>query len=378
MPLPLSASLNIVPTPHVTNLQDAINNLPPGGGEIILQPNYIYIVNTLILPTKDNISITGHGIDSTIIDFGSSTQGQLFFNGRNNIILRNLTLRSANGIAKDRLLFNNSNGITLDNIKIEGGGKFFSNWAVFFNTNNRNIVLNNITTINSQDTPVRFYSQSGLYNADIRITGYTNNGNSGSYQYGNGDGLDLFGAQNVYIDNFHAKNMTGNGLGIYANAKNIVANNITVNNIGGNVNMHNGHGVGILRWSDMDPANIQLYNVNASQCWGHGIQLYNKLCAPCNNSSIGNVKDVTITNYTADNIWWSGLAIESGNASNILLEGFKISNTNVSKGGSPVIFLDSSSYNNVAVQNGEFVLPFIQSKIFPPGVTMKNIKNFII
>ena len=359
----ITGNIDFSGTDAGTVIQNSINAVISGG--IIFIKSGVYKITKQEPIFTNNISVVGEGVDATILDFSASAEGQILIDGRENIAFKSLTFKSDINIGIDRIKFNNTNGILFDNIKTIGGGKDWTNFMVHFNTGNSNIVITNVEATGSIDSPFRFYKT----NTGLIVNNYYAHD---LISCNCGDGMDIFGVRNATITNFRAINIPGNGLGIYAAAKNININHIVCENVGyGTGNSHIGKGISIVRWDDKDPSDIFINDFKVVNSNGHGLQIFTMASPSSNSVASGTINNISITNFQSTGSWWSGFTFEGGNVNNVIVSNFTVAQANVSNTGSPPIYFNAVC-NNIKISDGVLVKPYIPFTI-PVGVTFENV-----
>ncbi len=349
-----------------TNIDSILNNMSNGThlkfgvGTFIISDSHTIALNNIILE--------GSGKDLTVLDYQNDSNSMLYFDGSNNIMIKDLTLKALNGQPVDRTRFNNSKYIHIENIKINGGGKNYANFAVHFKSDNKYIVLKNIYVMNTEDTGVRFRSMAPeghpeLTNSYVIIDGYYSLGNAnvGTSTVGRGDGIDIYGLQNSSLNNIQilgnitsGAGIDGNGIGIYSNAKNLIISNVYIQKAGIGTT---GHGIGIVRWKDTDPSDIQLDNIKIIDSGANGIQLFTKPLTDSVgtvNINYGTILNVNMNNINIENSTWSGIQFDGGNVTNINLNNVYINGSNTRGIGMSTdanFSMENLNIDNIVVNN---------------------------
>lgn len=255
------------------NLQDALNLLPPEGGEVFIKEG-TYLITKLIEITKNNISIRGVGF-GTIFKLEDSTPIDLtwlFLNGPDNIILSNFQVngnRSGNLETREMTAIELAfcRNCIIENIKFTN---IRSNWIIKIRSTDENFGRNIVRSCILNDSE---FSSTGIDLQDFNciiannvvdgiggigifvrffdkniITGNTisNSGDNGieinqsddniiigNISSGNGRaGIETFTADNNTITGNICKSNTNYGIriGNAASDKNIITGNICLGN----------------------------------------------------------------------------------------------------------------------------------------------------
>jgi len=128
------------------NIQAAIDDLPSGGGKVIIKPG-TYIIPAPITIPNSNISIQGSG-ESSIIDCQKLTTNLSAFdtNSKNNIHISYLAFTNAGASMKYFIIINNSIDSSISNCKTsQDGGTYLSSFFMTGTVTNSRIEANQIT-----------------------------------------------------------------------------------------------------------------------------------------------------------------------------------------------------------------------------------------